>query len=289
MRSRHAAGGRRRGAADRARPRRRGLGRPATVARALSEPASQTSPAVIEFGGLEDDPDEEGQPPAETDADHRLLRISPHTAASNETEPGDSGPVTEIGLLQQMLAEVEEEFQPAGSIGPEVDLALDDPAHPFRETFAEEEVVADRYAATKNKPPRAPPNADAVPQETLAACATACRKQCHHETPQTESCSCAAWPEKPLPAESLLDPARLCAPASPQQRHAEPPPAAVASAPWPTQPEGALLDEDEAMAAAENNPTTPRQACAIVDLPRQQYGRLFARLRRSLLRTETWA
>jgi hypothetical protein len=41
----------------------------------------------------------------------------------------------------------EEDFEPAGFVGPEVELVFHGPHHPFGETFAEEEVVIDHYAS----------------------------------------------------------------------------------------------------------------------------------------------
>ena len=58
-----------------------------------------------------------------------------------------------------MLADVEDDFQPAGSIGPEVELVFDEPETRFDEEFEEEEVVADRYV------PAAEPPGDPVPEK----------------------------------------------------------------------------------------------------------------------------
>ena len=52
----------------------------------------------------------------------------------------------ELRHIRKLLADVQAEFQPVTTIGPEVELAFDGP-HPFGETFEEEEVIADRYAA----------------------------------------------------------------------------------------------------------------------------------------------
>ena len=49
--------------------------------------------------------------------------------------------------IERLLAAADDDFQPAGSIGPEVELCFDNSAHPFQQEFAEEEVVADHYAA----------------------------------------------------------------------------------------------------------------------------------------------
>ena len=45
------------------------------------------------------------------------------------------------------LSEIEDDFQPAGSIGPEVELVFNGLRDPFGESFQEEEVVLDRYAS----------------------------------------------------------------------------------------------------------------------------------------------
>ncbi len=45
------------------------------------------------------------------------------------------------------LGEVDEEFHPAGAIGPETEVVLDDSGDPFGEEFAEEEVLIDRFTA----------------------------------------------------------------------------------------------------------------------------------------------
>ena len=63
---------------------------------------------------------------------------------------GDVEPTEQLRQIQEMLADVEQEFCPAGSIGPEVELVFDDPAHPFQEPFQQEEVIRDRYAGSAN-------------------------------------------------------------------------------------------------------------------------------------------
>jgi type II secretory pathway predicted ATPase ExeA len=56
-------------------------------------------------------------------------------------------PEANLDQIERRLMELEDDFQPAGSIGPEIELRFDGPAHPFNEAFAEEEVVIDRYAS----------------------------------------------------------------------------------------------------------------------------------------------
>jgi hypothetical protein len=140
-----------------------------------AEPAAEKADSVIEFGGLDDEP-----------GDKVASGASDEVAEAPASEPDISEPIGEsdrdldpaeqVRHIQQILADVEEEFQPAGSIGPEVELSFDD-AHPFREKFAEEEVVADRYgppaeaASLPCDPPQAaepaPPLQEVVAESTV--------------------------------------------------------------------------------------------------------------------------
>lgn len=116
-----------------------------------------TSGGVIEFGSL----DEEDQAPAgETvivGATAHELRISPTDEES--ADAGEVEPTHRICRIEQLLTEAEEDFQPAGKIQPEVELFLEDSIHPFQEEFEQEEIVANRYAATGTKPSTPPPPA----------------------------------------------------------------------------------------------------------------------------------
>lgn len=57
-------------------------------------------------------------------------------------------PHDQLNRIETLLAEADEDFQPAGTIGPEIELHFEpeEAAHPFQEEFAAEEVVTDRYA-----------------------------------------------------------------------------------------------------------------------------------------------
>jgi len=90
---------------------------------------------VIEFGGLDD-------PLDETDAGAEVHDTSPLKISPESTEE----PAEQLQRIEGMLADVEEDFQPAGSIKPEVELVFDEPDRPFKEEFEQEEVVVDRYA-----------------------------------------------------------------------------------------------------------------------------------------------
>jgi type II secretory pathway predicted ATPase ExeA len=111
-----------------------------------SDPARDAEPGVIEFGGLPDEPEEDGAAGDEAaDSARHVLRISPESGQSRPPASAEREPAAELGRIQEILAAVEDEFQPAGSAGPEAQRPLDEPDNPFRETFAEEEIVADRY------------------------------------------------------------------------------------------------------------------------------------------------
>ena len=92
------------------------------------------------------------------------LRISP---AEEHREADEGEPVQQICRIEKLLAEADEDFQPAGSIGPEIELCFEESAHPFQEEFEHEEVVADRYAAVAIAPAMPPaqeePLADSEP------------------------------------------------------------------------------------------------------------------------------
>jgi type II secretory pathway predicted ATPase ExeA len=101
------------------------------------------SPNVIEFGGLEDDslPRDESvsmEPAAawlsaEEDSDIQVDRLE-HAFSALEDRPAAS--------------DKSDRFRPAGVIGPEAELAFDEPRGPFAEPFVEEEEIVQPYRAT---------------------------------------------------------------------------------------------------------------------------------------------
>ncbi len=99
---------------------------------------------VIEFGSLDDQADTAPSTATQPSATVPALWI---TSAEEDREGDQSEPVQQIHRIERLLAEADDDFQPAGSIGPEVELCFDDAAHPFQEQFEHEEVVADRYAS----------------------------------------------------------------------------------------------------------------------------------------------
>jgi hypothetical protein len=106
--------------------------------------SDQTSGGVIEFGSLDDVADSEG-PSSGSKPMATLLRVA---QAEDEPEDDDATPECQIHRIERLLAKADEnDFQPAGSIGPEVVLCFEDAGHPFQEEFEHEEVVSDRYAS----------------------------------------------------------------------------------------------------------------------------------------------
>jgi type II secretory pathway predicted ATPase ExeA len=120
----------------------------------LPPPMPLESPSavnVVEFGRL--DPPEtirtvsaEKSPPAwaEPDPLAQLREIEESVAAAGNGLEGWRGNDSTT------LGEEEEQFHPAGVIGPEVELVFHGPHAPFEEAFLEEEIVIDRYAALES-------------------------------------------------------------------------------------------------------------------------------------------
>ncbi len=99
------------------------------------------APGVIEFGsGLDDEPSEVGEPSGSPAGSVPMLRVA------GEEQDRVPEPARQVARIQQALADMEEDFQPAGSIGPEVELVFDELSNPFCEAFEEEQIVIDRYA-----------------------------------------------------------------------------------------------------------------------------------------------
>jgi type II secretory pathway predicted ATPase ExeA len=107
----------------------------------LSESKNEETSGVIEFGSLDDSGEEVGTS-STIAVSLPALRITPE----EEEEEGEGEPVRQICRIEKLLAEADDGFEPAGSIGPEIELCFEDASHPFLEEFEHEEVVADRYA-----------------------------------------------------------------------------------------------------------------------------------------------
>jgi type II secretory pathway predicted ATPase ExeA len=104
---------------------------------------------VIEFGSLDDSPEAPAAAGASTTS-ARVFRVA--SVEEDEAERGDLEPSEQIHHIEELLAKADDDFQPAGSIGPEIELHLQPTPHPFQEEFEHEEVVSDRYAAKAAQP-----------------------------------------------------------------------------------------------------------------------------------------
>ena len=96
-------------------------------------PAAEQSSSFVEFGSLDDEEPADALPPA-----------VPFRTLSEEK------PVSAREHLRQITAkwaELDEDFEPAGSIRPEVEITLPAAQNPFADAFEEEEVVIDRYTS----------------------------------------------------------------------------------------------------------------------------------------------
>lgn len=131
----------------------------------LPTPSSGTkseaaSSGVIEFGSLDDMPETSGA----TASPSRVFRVA--SVEDDEGETENFEPSEQIHRIEELLAKADDDFQPAGTIGPEVELHFESTPHPFQEEFEHEEVVSDRYGS-KGTPQPVPavgrPTDDSLP------------------------------------------------------------------------------------------------------------------------------
>ncbi len=217
-----------------------------------SATAAPTGESLIEFGGLDDSPLElpsiagkiAAAPMASpaADADLAGTLIAQPTLVAETTE--DPEAFAQLRQIQKLLADVQAEFQPMAAGGPEVELVFSSP-HPFAEPFEEEEVIADRYAAAALQPA-------AEPVPSVAAVADLARVSVSKRQEEVQSEATASHRGQ----------------------------ASQARAPGTHGRPDLQVPESEVAAAAEE--TSPRPTRSVVPPPRQEFGRLFAKLRRGL-------
>ena len=228
-----------------------------------NEPSKKSAAGVIEFGGLEDESEEDESAETSTakapaggreeaaadDGPATTLRISQQRHAA---ESGPLEPDVQIHQIQEILAGVEEEFRPAGSIRPEIELVFDEPENPFGERFAEEEVLSDRYA---------------VASETVAAQPPARPAEPPTRSNRSEDNGSPVPPvQQPTEAAATWDPEPQ-ADTVPMHR--------------PSSPQAAEPDDADILVIEEGyEEAPPWPASTVVPVRRQEYGRLFAKLRR---------
>jgi type II secretory pathway predicted ATPase ExeA len=108
---------------------------------------------IIEFGGLESDD------PTFESSDEGDLEDAGSVPAFRVTPAEDDLIVQSserLDGIEESLEQLEDDFQPAGSIGTEVELVFHDPSDLLNEDFQEEEVVVDRYSRTEAEAESAP-------------------------------------------------------------------------------------------------------------------------------------
>ncbi len=219
-----------------------------------NEPAAPANDSLIEFGGLDDNPLEmpsiAGKIAAADDTALAEAAVMQPTLVAEASE--DPETFAQLRHIQELLADVRAEFQPAAAAGPEVELVFETP-HPFAETFEEEEVIADRYAA--GAAPAAASSPAAKPAPSVAAVAVA------EAAEEVKSVSITEDREKPQPMTVPM----------PHDRKLL----------WTDRPETEVAAATAAAVAVAEEPS-PRPSRSVVPPPRQEFGRLFAKLRRGL-------
>jgi type II secretory pathway predicted ATPase ExeA len=104
---------------------------------------------VIEFGRIDDSTDENSKQTAAENSEFPSLRVANDF---DEVEAELSQVCQQIEGIEQAPEKTEDDFQPLGTIKPEIELVLTDTDHPFNEEFEHEEVITDRYAASTAAP-----------------------------------------------------------------------------------------------------------------------------------------
>lgn len=215
---------------------------------------------IIEFGGLEDEPGQGDERAVGQEASDRevasvpMLRISPHSEE-------EADPVEQVEQIEEALSGLEADFEPPGSTGPEVELVFDPPHDPFGEEFEEEEVIAGRCL------PKRATDSEGGPRPHM-------RRE-------------SGGPSRPEAAPAADGPETTVPPDKPDEatRWAEGP----ETVPMHLRQAAATTDEDEsADAEAEEiiiveegyDDAEPMPTRTVAAVRRQEYGQLFARMRR---------
>lgn len=245
----------------------------------------ESESTIIEFGGLDDELPAEGTPVDESPADELVADelatdgMEPEQAAVlpplrvrqiDDEEEDFLEPAEQLEQIEETLSAMDEEFKPAGSIGPEMELSFDEPppatvtvVDPFGEAFEEEEEIVSVVRV-------ASPAASTEPEQFEA------------QSPIPE----AALPDEPV-TEPVSEPAQV-EPAQ-VEPEGEPVPDSVAGEPRtvPMQAneavdEGEFADEDNDLIVLEDacHQDGPRPAWPVTPVRRQEYRQLFSKLRR---------
>lgn len=217
---------------------------------------------IIEFGGLDDEPENDA-------SDERPAQTVPSLRVAPMPEELAPNPAAQVAEIQQALAALDEDFQPAGSIGPEMELVFDDLNNPFSEEFEEEEIVVDRYATVCRSSDKEAPNVFMrQASEQLQPLRPAASVPAANVT---EAVPAASAKTPAYPAEQAYEaPAAVAeeTPAETVRLRAEEPISAADEG-------GLIVVEDGYDEVEAPRPRTP------APIRRQEYRQLFAHLRRS--------
>lgn len=132
-----------------------------------SKPRS-AEPSVVEFGALDDEKEAEraveaieaDEPAAAADLEIQIRDVEDVGEDVCEPDDGDdqwaavpfpgrereAETLEHLEQIERRLAELDDDFQPVGTIGPEIEVCFEASRNPFDEAFDEEEIVIDRYA-----------------------------------------------------------------------------------------------------------------------------------------------
>lgn len=194
----------------------------------------QSAKGSIEFGKLED----------ADDAPDAIPFRSPSDLSDYEATPAEK-----IERIQAQLASIDDEFLPAGSIGPEVELVFHHTIDPFGERFEEEEVVLDRYASL---------------DQVFTGRPTVSSREGRDLSELLGSCTAKAGPQPPYPPEVSREPG---------SGSSHPMPASLTASCEPDDDDLIIVEDDPHPAADTLSSGAPLAR-------RQDYRQLFAKLRR---------
>jgi type II secretory pathway predicted ATPase ExeA len=206
---------------------------------------------------------------------------------------------------EELLGQLDEDFRPAGSIGPEAEIVIVAESHPFDELFAEEELVVDRYASLDTNLFAGCPIVSSIESQELGVSLAAAARAAEPPTPdawsheQRTSASSAANSAVPYTTsleigagetlrafspESSVQPIEQADSAAPRSTGGNAVGRAYSLAASANRQAGASPatdepDDSDLIVLEDDEPTTPTIR-AIQPARRQEYRQLFAKLRR---------
>jgi type II secretory pathway predicted ATPase ExeA len=238
---------------------------------------------VIEFGGLDDDEPSVSMPAADHDEDEEPVSI--FRMSAEDEEPLE--PAERVAKIQRALAELDDDFLPVETLGPEVALVFDtdvDESNPFDESFAEEEIVVDRYSQCDSARPLAIgfvhtafATKPAVAVESPAAVAVSAPAPTTAKPAPVAAPMVARAEPTSIACQELVEAVEFSLGlADEEEPHAETVPLRAES------PAGHPREEDELIVVEDGyDDVILEEIHPVAPVRRQEYRQLFARLRRS--------